>query len=102
MRPAMPHPDPYLLDAALLGGGLVSAFAVWRFTRSRRGGPAAPAIEPKPELRILPSEPEPASKRTPEPKLGRPLTEGLERTRSGFVAKLGVLLGKKQLDTSLL
>ena len=85
-----------------------------------------PEAEPEPEPEPVP-EPEPEPEPVPEPasepdpeadddeaeveepigldqmseSLGTPLAQGLERTRSGFIAKLGKLFRRNELDANL-
>ncbi len=99
-----PEAQQYLIYAAVFGALLVGLLVVWRLSKRQRA-PQLPSEKPeeaRPDLRLVP-EPEgdlkPAAKQTAEPAVS--LREGLSKTRGGFIARLGGLLGKKQIDKSL-
>ncbi len=72
-----------LVALAVLGAG--AALVLWR----RRKPAAQSAVVPTVASNAAPTETE------------KSLVEGLEKTRSGFVARLSSVLGKKQIDDSL-
>jgi fused signal recognition particle receptor len=94
--------------------GVVLALAllvIWRLSKRRRP-PVVPAVEPsKPEIKAdLKLVPAPEKEKPPvaiKPEVapvekGKALREGLEKTRGGFVARIGSLIGKKQIDQQIL
>ncbi|HZS39341.1 MAG TPA: signaling recognition particle receptor family protein, partial [Polyangia bacterium] len=93
----------YLIYAAAAVALLALLAIVWRMARKRRA-PVEPAgLEPekaRPDLKLVP----PAREAEVAPPVEKPraLKEGLEKTRGGFIARLGGLLGKKQIDAALL
>jgi fused signal recognition particle receptor len=84
---------------------VVLALVIWRATRRP---PAELGREGKPELPKGEAEKAPVAvaaeagaKAEARPAEGRALREGLEKTRGGFVARIGSLIGKKQIDQQL-
>jgi fused signal recognition particle receptor len=74
---------------------------IWRASKKRRA-PIAPPPEPekqRPDLKLVPPQPE--AKPAPVEK-AKALKEGLEKTRGGFISRIGSLLGKKQIDAALI
>jgi fused signal recognition particle receptor len=99
MSPAL---QQYLPFAALFVLLVVALLIVWRLSKRKRELPPPEEIAPKPELKLVPpAAPERAPAPLPAPPAPKPLREGLEKTRSGFVARIGGLLGKKQIDAAL-
>jgi fused signal recognition particle receptor len=95
-----PELQQYLIYAALGAVFLVAVLVIWRMSKSRRA-PEIPAEKPeeaKPKLELVPPGKE---EKKPEVEKGKALKEGLEKTRGGFIARLGGLLGKKQIDKEL-
>jgi fused signal recognition particle receptor len=90
----------YVVLAAIFAAVLL---AVWALSKRRRAI-VAPE-EPKPEkakLELVPEEREAIAEAPPKvvPK-GKALKEGLEKTRGGFVARIGSLIGRKEIDKGL-
>jgi fused signal recognition particle receptor len=87
-------------------GLLITVGAVVALRRRGRELPKAPPEGPGLEAPEKPAGELPAGK--PTPALPAPSAreaayrKGLEKTRGGFIAKIGNLLGKKQIDASLL
>jgi fused signal recognition particle receptor len=82
--------------------GVVFALAllwIWRISKKRRA-PLPPPEEQRPELKLVPPEAAPAVA-VPAKPAAKPLREGLEKTRHGFVARIGGLIGRKQIDAAL-
>src|SRR5262249_31555824 len=98
-----PMAQQYLVYAILFGVFLVGVLVVWRLSKKRRA-PAPPVEEQpgKPKLERVPLElvREKEEKKPPEEK-PTDLKEGLSKTRGGFIARIGGLLGKKQIDAAL-
>src|SRR5437764_5545736 len=63
----------------------------------RRPRPELAKPEAKPEKQ---KKPEPKPEPAPEPDVAAAYKAGLAKTRGGFVAKLGKLFGKKQIDAA--
>jgi fused signal recognition particle receptor len=87
--------------------GVVFAIAlllIWRLSKRRRP-PVAPVAEPpKPELKLVPTrekEKPPVAPEVAPVEKGKALREGLEKTRGGFVARIGSLIGRKQIDQQI-
>ncbi len=71
--------------------------------RSRRAPLARPETEgekARPDLKLVPPEAE--SKQPVAVEKRKALKEGLEKTRGGFISRIGSLLGKKQIDAGLI
>jgi fused signal recognition particle receptor len=86
---------------------IVVAVLVALLVRARRrarteGAVAAPPEPARPELARPAPAPE-AAPAAPAPPVEKPraLREGLEKTRGGFVSRIGGLLGRKQIDAAL-
>ena len=75
--------------AIVVASGLVA----WIVRRGKALPPSAPS-----KVDALPSP----SLEKAAPVKGRALTEGLEKTRSGFIARIGDLLGAKKIDAAML
>jgi fused signal recognition particle receptor len=69
-----------------------------RKRRQEAKEPKEPKPEPEPVKAKRKQEPEPE----PEPEVKEAFKAGLAKTRGGFVAKLGKLFGKKQIDAETL
>src|SRR5262249_30701899 len=61
--------------------------------------PDEKAKEQRPDLKLVPAEPEAAPVVEEKPK--KALKEGLAKTRGGFISRIGGLLGKKEIDAAL-
>ena len=91
----------YVVLAAVFA---VALLVLWRVSKRRR--PVAPPgdqqpLPERPDLKLVPAKPEagpPAVEARPK---GKSVKEGLEKTRGGFVARIGELIGKKQIDQAL-
>jgi fused signal recognition particle receptor len=83
----------------------VALLLIWRASKRKRPV-VVPPEEQRPQLEAVPPVAEkpvaekPAEARPPVEK-GKDLREGLEKTRGGFVARIGSLIGKKQIDQAL-
>jgi fused signal recognition particle receptor len=71
-----------------------------------RRGKKAPVLPPdekakeqRPDLKLVPAQPEAAPAVEEKPK--KALKEGLAKTRGGFISRIGGLLGKKEIDAAL-
>jgi fused signal recognition particle receptor len=95
----------YVLYAVALVVLLALLAIVWRLAKRRRP-PVAPPLEPereRPKLELVPPDKAPAAAApAPTEEAPRPLKDGLAKTRGGFIARLGSLLAKKQIDAALL
>jgi fused signal recognition particle receptor len=96
----------YVVLAALFA---VALLVIWRLSTRRRAitPPTEQARPERPSLELVPEKKpglKEAGKAPPvveaKPK-GKALKEGLEKTRHGFVARIGELIGKKQIDQAL-
>jgi fused signal recognition particle receptor len=100
-----PEAQHYLIYALVGAAFLIALLVVWRLSKKRRA-PVLPPEEAKPQLELVPPgkeekrEGKPAEKK-PEVEKPTALREGLSKTRGGFIARLGGLLGKKQIDKAL-
>jgi fused signal recognition particle receptor len=81
---------------------------VWRLSKSKRAIAAPEEAKPeKAKLELVPEEKGKAKgKEAREPVVeaapkGKALKEGLEKTRGGFVARIGSLIGRKEIDQSI-
>lgn len=86
--------------AAVVVLALVGVVALLR--RGKRAPIAPPdekAKEQRPDLKLVPAEPEAAPAVEEKPK--KALKEGLAKTRGGFISRIGGLLGKKEIDAAL-
>jgi fused signal recognition particle receptor len=88
----------------------IALFVVWRLSKRRRppiAPPAEPAKpEPKPALKVVPAPEKEKPPVAAQPEIapvekGKALREGLEKTRGGFVARIGSLIGRKQIDQQI-
>jgi fused signal recognition particle receptor len=97
-----PVAQQYLVYAILFAAFLVGVLVLWRLSKRRRA-PALPVEEqpPKPKLELIPPEPEKKAEKKPPEERPTELKEGLSKTRDGFIARIGGLLGKKQIDAAL-
>jgi fused signal recognition particle receptor len=96
-----PELQQYLIYAGALALLLVGVLVIWRLSKRRRA-PQLPVEKPeeaRPKLELVPPEPAPAAQKAVEPPSA--LREGLKKTRGGFIARLGGLLAKKQIDKAL-
>jgi fused signal recognition particle receptor len=101
-----PELRSYLLYAIALGVVIIALVVIWRVARRKRPPVEIPPVEPaRPELKLVP----PAREARP-PEVAAPavpgevpttLHEGLRKTRGGFIARIGGLLSKKQIDAAL-
>jgi fused signal recognition particle receptor len=102
-----PEAQQYLIYALALGALLIVLVVVWRLSKRRRAPelPSEKPTEAKPDLKLVPEEkPEKKpGKKEEKPPAEKPvaLREGLAKTRGGFIARLGGLLSKKQIDKAL-
>jgi fused signal recognition particle receptor len=93
----------YIVYVVLAVAFAVALLLIWRASKKRRAVVVPPEAE-RPKLEVVPPSVEkPAAKAAPKPALepGKELKEGLEKTRGGFVARIGSLIGKKQIDQAL-
>ena len=96
-----PQAQTYLLYAAVLVVLLLGVLLIRRLAKKRRA-PLAPAEAARPDLKLVPGEPERAKQAPVAAETGTDLKEGLGKTRGGFIACIGGLLGKKQIDAQLI
>src|SRR5438552_2090615 len=89
-----PAAQQYLMFAVIGAVLVVALFIIWRLSKKRRA-PQIPTEEVKPKLELVPEQ------KKPEAEKPTALKEGLSKTRGGFIARLGGLLGKKQIDKAL-
>jgi fused signal recognition particle receptor len=94
--------NAYVLYAAVGTALLIVLVLIWRLSKRRRPPVAVEQEAKRPELKLVPPEPEAKRAEAPPAEEARPLKEGLAKTRGGFIARLGSLLGKKQIDAALL
>ena len=87
----------YVVLAALF---TVALLVIWRLSKSRRAV-VPPPEQQRPDLKLVPTAPEAAVVEKPAVAQSKALKEGLEKTRGGFVARIGSLIGKKQIDQAL-
>jgi fused signal recognition particle receptor len=88
----------------------IALLVMWRLSKRRRP-PVTPVAEPqkpelKPALKIVPAPEKEKPAVAPQPEIapvekGKELREGLEKTRGGFVARIGSLIGRKQIDQQI-
>jgi fused signal recognition particle receptor len=91
----------YLVYVVLAVVFAIALFFIWRASKKRRPV-IVPPEEQRPALEAVPPVAgKPAEKRAPAIEKGKDLKEGLEKTRGGFVARIGSLIGKKQIDQAL-
>jgi fused signal recognition particle receptor len=97
-----PEAQQYLIYAFAGAALLIALLVVWRLSKRRRA-PVLPPEEAKPKLELVPEEAKEEKKEEKKPEVEKPtaLKEGLSKTRGGFIARLGGLLGKKQIDKAL-
>ncbi len=91
-----------ILVAVLFGlGGAVALVrrAAYRSKLSGSSPKTLPKAAPAPEFE---KQPEPSEASPTEEPEGEKLRQGLAKTRGGFVAKMGALFGKKQIDANIL
>ncbi|HEX4461624.1 MAG TPA: signal recognition particle receptor subunit alpha, partial [Polyangia bacterium] len=100
-------PQTWILYVALAVVFIVALLVIWRLSK-RRGAVESPAdqqpLAKRPGHELVPGQPEtPQAKAAPKtaPATGKALKEGLEKTRGGFVARIGSLIGRKQIDSAL-
>jgi fused signal recognition particle receptor len=98
----------YIVYVALAVVFAIALLLIWRMSKKRRAI-QPPAEEQRPKLEAVP----PGAKEAPAPAVaekpaappvekGKDLKEGLEKTRHGFVARIGSLIGRKQIDQALI
>ena len=91
----------YIVYVVLAVVFAVALLLIWRASKKRRAV-VAPPEEQRPKLEVVPpAVGEPAEKPAIAVEKGKELREGLEKTRGGFVARIGGLIGKKQIDQAL-
>jgi fused signal recognition particle receptor len=102
----------WILYVVLAAVFVVALLIIWRLSK-RRGAVQAPAdqqpLAERPDLKLVPSQPETKTDTKTGTKAppavaqpsGKALKEGLEKTRGGFVARIGSLIGRKQIDSAL-
>jgi fused signal recognition particle receptor len=107
------HVETYWVYAVVFAVLLVGVLVVWRLAKGKKRQPTIPPEAERPDLKLVPPAGEAA--RAPAEKVAAPapaeaappvekpkaLKEGLAKTRSGFVSRIGGLLGKKQIDAQL-
>jgi fused signal recognition particle receptor len=95
----MQHYWIYAVAAVVL---LALVGLLWRMTKTRRAPVEPKDLQPeaaRPDLKLVPPEPE---EKRPPAEQPRALKDGLAKTRGGFIARLGGLLGRKEIDARLL
>ncbi len=94
----------WILYVALAVVFTVALLIIWRLSK-RRGAVQSPAdqqpLAERPDLKLVPAQAEAAKAETKPQPSGKALKEGLEKTRGGFVARIGSLIGRKQIDSAL-
>ena len=93
----------YIVYVVLAVVFAVALLLIWRASKKRRAV-VAPPEEQRPTLEAVPpvaGKLEKAPEKRPPVEKGKDLKEGLEKTRGGFVARIGSLIGKKQIDQAL-
>jgi len=98
----------YIVYVVLAVVFAIALLLIWRASKKRRAVVAPPEAE-RPKLEVVPPGEKPAAVEKPPEKpaekppveKGKDLKEGLEKTRGGFVARIGSLIGKKQIDQQL-
>src|SRR4051794_33831164 len=93
----------YVVLAAVLA---VALLLLWALSKRKRSISAPEEAKPeKSHLELVPPERKGAAVVVEAPPEARPkgkgLKEGLEKTRGGFVARIGSLIGKKEIDKGL-
>jgi fused signal recognition particle receptor len=97
-----PELRSYLPYAIALGVVLVVLFVLWRLSRRKRPPVEIPPAEPaRPELKLVPPALEARAPEVAPAEVPTSLRDGLGKTRGGFIARIGGLLGKKQIDAAL-
>jgi fused signal recognition particle receptor len=99
--------ETWIIYVVLAAVFAVALLVIWRMSKKRREIVAPPEAE-RPKLEAVPpaergpavAEKPPVVEKPPVEK-GKDLKEGLEKTRHGFVARIGSLIGKKQIDQAL-
>jgi fused signal recognition particle receptor len=96
----------YAIFAALGVLLLLLLLVVWRISKGKRRAPVVTPEAERPGLKLVPPEaaPEgavPAEAPVPAEK-PKTLREGLSKTRGGFIARIGDLLGQKKIDEALI
>jgi fused signal recognition particle receptor len=89
----------YIVYVVLAVVFAVALLLIWRASKKRRA-PVIPAEAERPKLEVVPPTVEKAPPK-PAVEKGKDLKEGLEKTRGGFVARIGSLIGRKQIDQAL-
>ncbi len=94
--------ETYIVYVALAVVFAIALLLIWRTSKKRRVI-TPPAEEQRPTLEAVPPVDKPAARPAEKPpaEKGKDLKEGLEKTRGGFVARIGSLIGKKQIDQAL-
>src|SRR6476619_1519094 len=92
----------YIVYVVLAVVFAVALLLIWRASKKRRAV-ILPPEEQRPTLEAVPpvAEKPVAVPAKPPVEKGKDLKEGLEKTRGGFVARIGSLIGKKQIDQAL-
>jgi fused signal recognition particle receptor len=90
----------YIIYVVLAVVFAVALLFIWRASKKRRA-PVVPAEEQRPKLEVVPPTVEKPALQKPAVEKGKDLKEGLEKTRGGFVARIGSLIGRKQIDQAL-
>jgi len=93
----------YIVYVVLAVVFAVALLLIWRASKKRRAV-VAPPEEQRPTLEAVPpvaGKLEKVPEKRPPVEKGKDLKEGLEKTRGGFVARIGSLIGKKQIDQAL-
>ena len=107
-----PMQQTYIVYVVLAVVFAVALLLIWRASKKRRV-PAVPPEAERPKLEVVAPAERPAEKPVekappvekpakPPVEKGKELKEGLEKTRGGFVARIGSLIGKKQIDQAIL
>jgi fused signal recognition particle receptor len=93
----------YIVYVVLAVVFAIALLLIWRASKKRRAV-IAPPEEQRPTLEAVPpvaGKLEKVPEKRPPVEKGKDLKEGLEKTRGGFVARIGSLIGKKQIDQAL-
>jgi fused signal recognition particle receptor len=92
----------YVVLAAIFA---VLLLGLWALSKRKRAIlPPTEAQPEKPDLKLVPGEREVVREAPPREKekpRGKALKEGLEKTRGGFVARIGSLIGRKEIDRAM-
>jgi fused signal recognition particle receptor len=93
----------YIVYVVLAVVFAVALLLIWRASKKRRAV-IVPPEEQRPALVAVPpvaGQLEKVPEKRPPVEKGKDLKEGLEKTRGGFVARIGSLIGRKHIDQAL-